>query len=264
MAQVIKGYTYNLAKPPLAPTVKRSSLSASNDIDRRIEHDSARYLLTPDEDFSRPYLAVPGVNLAFIWPLGVEGFEIADQADLGKHKYLGTDKMDVDIVHGGETSISMSGIFPGWTAAANLRALRAVFYARSTAIGKILNLPYIFQDLKYVICDNLRHSRPDDERLLDISYSVTFVVVGGAGDRSPDQIDTPNQIPPAKIGGRTAQTFSSTNAVNSLRKIAQKVYGNSERWTDLYKLNGAWFDTRNIPSHLVPDYRLPTGTQISY
>src|SRR5688500_16933540 len=100
-------YKHNTAKPPPAISLKHGIAN----LDQVVE-DTAQYLLDPDDDFARPYLAIPG-GRAFVWPLGVEGFELVDQAELGRHKYLGEIEIDIDVTHKAETMITLSGIFPG-------------------------------------------------------------------------------------------------------------------------------------------------------
>lgn len=226
--------------------------------------DSAWYLINPDTDFARPYLAIPGTSRAFIWPLGTEGFELQDQAQLGRHKYLGDIELDVDVVHKAETTIVLSGVFPGWTSVENMNALRAIFYMDTPERGKILHLPGILPHLQYVVCDNESFRHTEDERTMDMAYTITLVKVG-TGKRAPYVGPTqPNQGRGKK--GRTAKRYRTTATINTLRKVSKAVYKTEKRWTDLYaiKKNADWYNKRHIATHLVPDYRLPKGHVVWY
>lgn len=256
-------FQFNRARPPRSPQVRHGG-SAANAVTASPSQDTARYLLDPDDDFARPYLAVAGTKTAFVWPVGVEGFDIEDQAVLGRHKYLGDIQLDVDVVHRGEMMITMTGIFPGWTSVDNMSALRQVFRMESPKRGKILHLPGILPHLQYVVCESLRHGHPDDERKQDISYSLTMVVIG-TGPVVPRNL-LPGVPGTGPTKGRSQKKFIVNATVNTLRKIAQNLYGDTARWTSLYAIraNAAYFDKHGIPSHTAPDKRLPKGTAIYY
>lgn len=249
-------YPHNKSRPPMSPAIRRGSANLIIP-----DEDTAKYILDPDGDFERPYLAIPG-GRAFVWPLGVEGFEIQDMAELGRHKYLGEIELDVDVTHKAETEITLSGIFPGWTSTDNMAALRQIFFADTPERGKILHLPGVLPNLQYVVCERETFSHTRDERTQDIEYQFSVVKVG-TGKPSP------STLPPGSTtgnSGRGTRKFRSTGQVNTLRKIASRVFRNSQRWTQLYAVrqNAAWFDKRNISSHKAPDYRLPLGTIIYY
>lgn len=253
-------YRHNHEKPPLSDAVRHGSVQAGLPVE-----DTAKYILDPDDDFARPYIAIPG-GAAFVWPVGVEGFEVEDQAELGRHKYLGEIELDVDVIHKAETTITLSGTFPGWTSVENMQALRAVFFADTPERGKILHLPDILPNLQYVVAERGSFSHAQDDRTMDISYTFTVVKVG-TGKRAPNvgptQPDSGRNNSPR---GRGTRRYRATSNVNTLRKIARAVYKSEKRWTELYaiKQNAAWFDKRDIPSHRAPDYRLPLGTAIYY
>lgn len=254
------GYPHNTDKPPLSDSIRHGVAN----LDTVIE-DTAKYLLDPDDDFARPYLAIPG-GRAFVWPVGVEGFEVVDQAELGKHKYLGEIELDVDVTHKGESTITLSGIFPGWTSTENMLALRAIFYADTPERGKILHLPGIFSNLQYVVCDREAFTHQQDDRTMDIEYSLSVVRVG-TGKKSPNTGPTqPDQGRKSTGKGRGTRRFTVNSKTNTLRRVAYAVFRNGARWTELYavKKNASWFDKRDIASHKVPDYPLPLGTVVYY
>lgn len=254
------GFSFNRTKPPLSPMARRSSFVGGDE-------DTAKYMRVPDDDFERPYLAVPG-GIAFIWPLGVEGFEITNSAELGKHKYLGQIEIDVDITHKAEKNIIMSGVLPGWTGVDNMRALERVFNADTPERGKILHLPGILTNLQYVVCQDSSFSHAEDDRTQDLSYSLTMVKVGLG---KPGPVTSSTQATVSSGGPTTAEprgTFtrfaSAQPGQNTLRQFARTFLGNANLWTTLYAdpRNRALFDNANVPSHQVPDFALPTGTQV--
>jgi hypothetical protein len=222
-------------------------------------------MLDPEDDFARPYIAIPG-GRAFIWPLGVQGFELQDQAELGRHKYLGEIELDVDVTHKSETTITLSGTFPGWTSVENMNALRAIFYADTPERGKILHLPGILPNLQYVVAERETFNHAQDERTMDIEYQFSVVKVG-TGKKAPNTGPTqPDQGRGTTGKGRGTRQFKANSQSNTLRKIAYAVFRNGARWTELYAIraNAKWFDSRDIPSHKAPDYRLPVGTVVYY
>lgn len=249
-------------QPPASPQI-RNARRGVNERTPASNQDTARYLVDPDDEFARPFLSVPGGNV-FIWPLGTEGFEIVDTAELGKHKYLGDIELDVDVTHRGERSITLSGIFPGWTSVQNMQALSEIFYADTPARGKILHLPGILTTYNYVTCSSLRHSHAEDERTMDIAYSLEVVRIGVGPKAKPTGATEPNQGGKSSVAG--TRKFTVTMDENTLREIAADVYGSGARWVDLYaiKKNADFFNNHDVKQHQVPDYRLPNGHIIYY
>lgn len=247
------GYPHNQAKPPSSDFVRHGTTNLSQ------AEDTAKYILDPDDDFARPYLAIPRGD-AFIWPLGIEGFEVIDQAELGRHKYLGDIEIDVDITHRAETTITLSGVFPGWTAVDNMQALRSIFWAETPERGKILHLPGVLPRLQYVVGERCQFTHAQDERLQDIGYTASFIKVGSGGKSTGIPADD-NNFP-----GFGTRRFRVSAKTNTLRKIALSVFNTSTRWTQLYanKKNAKWFNSHNISAHNAPDYRLPLGLIIYY
>ena len=227
--------------------------------------DTARYLLVPDTDFARPYISVPG-GPTFVWPLGIEGFEVQDQAELGIHKYIGDIQLDVEVTHRAQTNITLSGVFPGHTSAENMLALRTVFKAEQPPGGKVLHLPNVLTQAQFVACQSLQGSHPEDERTQDIAYSLVVVCIGTGtdSDATAPIVTTSAGTPTARASGSRA--YHATATVNSLRKIAKAVYGSAAKWSQLYAndANAKIFKTKNVPTHQIPDYRLPIGTTVYY
>jgi hypothetical protein len=256
MAILSKYPQHNKAKPPLAPSVRHVGQRT------RFVSDSAAYILEPDADFSRPYLAIPGTPRAFIWPLGVEGFELAGNTQLGIHRYLGELELDVSIVHKDEMHIRLSGMFPGWTSVENMNALRAIYDADTPERGKILHLPGILPELQYVTGETFTFTHADDDRSQDIVYNISFVKSGSRPYKKGERIKpSPIKGTPKGVGRKF---FTVNSKYNTLRKIALHLFKNGARWTELYNMNAKWFNSRDIPSHKIPDYRLPNGLKIRY
>lgn len=254
------GFAFNRTKPPVSPMARRSSFVDGDE-------DTAKYMRVPDDDFSRPYIAVPG-GIAFIWPLGVEGFEMTIAAELGKHKYLGEIELDVDITHKAEKNIVLSGVFPGWTSVDNMLALERVFNADTPERGKILHLPGILPNLQYVVCQDGRFSHAEEDRTRDLAYSFTCVKVGlgkpGPVTSSAQSTVSSEAPTDAEPRGSLTRQASAQPGQNTLRQFARTFLGNANLWTTLYAdpRNKALFDSRNVPSHQVPDFALPTGTTV--
>jgi hypothetical protein len=222
--------------------------------------DTAHYLLVPDRQFSRPYLAIPG-DAVFTWPMAVEGFEIADEAELGVHKYISSGaNLTVDVVHKGETRITLTGTFPGWTSSENMQALRDVFYKDTPSQGKLLYLPGILAKSQFVVCESLTSAHADDERTMDIAYTAVFVCVN-PGVKIKGSYEPIGATKSTKVGTRK---FKTTSKINTLRKIAKKVYKNSGKWTVLYSISKNLKYFKNVPTHKVPDHKIPAGKTVYY
>lgn len=257
MALIDKYPSSNKARPPLAPSVSHGQGRT------RFLEDSAKYVLQPDADFDRPYLAIPSTVRAFVWPLGVEGFEITGNSQLGIHKYLGELELDVSLVHKDEFHIRLSGVFPGWTSVENMNALRAIYDADTPERGKILHLPGILPELQYVVGENFTFNHPDDDRTQDITYAISFVKTGSRPYKKGERPNKP--APVRQTPKRSARRFFRVNSKHrSLRNIAYLIYHDSRRWTGLFTKNHTFYDKNNIPAHKVPDYKLPLGFKVYY
>ncbi len=252
-------YPYDDNKPPKSPTVVHGTKQANVFLP---SEDTARYIVDPD-DFARPYLAVPG-GRAFVWPLGTEGFEVQEQAELGRHKYIGEIQMDIDVIHKAETIINLSGLFPGWTSVANMNALRQIFYADTPGKGKVLHLPGILPNLQYVVCESLTHSHAEQEMSQDIAYQLSVVKVGTGATSTDYGKLSPGQ--PGTKGTATSGTriFNVTQTYRTLRGVSLKVFGTMDKWPELEAnpKNKKLFN--NIPSSKIPTYQLPLGAKVYY
>lgn len=229
--------------------------------------DDARYLLTPGEQFFMPWLSVPGGE-AFVWPVGLEGFDINITPSLGIHKYIGqgADRfVEVEVMHRGEEHITMNGSFPGNTSVELYRRLKNLVYAPTPRDGKLLYLPHVASYIQKVAVANARFSRPEALGSgFDMTYEIEFVHVGDGPRADDPKITQPVTNPTGPPKGKTARVFIVTATINTLRKIASFKYGNASRWQSIYNLNTSYFISERIPPYAAPDARLPVGMAVNY
>lgn len=235
------------------------------------ESDDAYYVMRPGVDFLRPWLGIRG-GAAFQWPLGVEGFSISIDPTLGIHKYIGDNKVAVDVIHSGQENITLSGSFPGTQGDPNtdssiqaFRNLRELVYRDTPNEGKILYVPLLMSNAQLVVVAHAQFDRTADERGTDMSYSIDFVRLGLAAVNPDVVIPQPSTQP--SIGGqngKSAKHISVDAKHNTLRKIAAWKYGNADAWRTAYDKNKAYFLKHSISMQKVPNYHLPLGTKVYY
>lgn len=233
------------------------------------ENDSVQYILSPGANFYRPWISVPG-GRAFVWPLGIEGFSLSIDPQLGIHKYIGDNAVKVDVVHNGEERLSMSGSFPGSTSAKAFRALRDIVYADTPEQGKILYVPHLFTYTQRVVVASARFDRSEGDRGTDLTYSLELVRLGPGATVHEDQLVDPE--PQGAKGAKTSgakgasgagahRQFKVNGTYNNLTKIAAL---KKTTWKVLYDKNQGVFRKLGIPAHQAPTKRLPLGTVIFY
>lgn len=224
--------------------------------------DDSYYLARPGVDFMRPWLAIQG-DVAFQWPLGLQGFTLTTSPDLGTHHFVGDNKVVVDVIHTGAESITMAGSFLGDSAPSLVQALREVV-RRVAPAGKILYIPEVMSHAQRVQVSNFVADRDRAGRGRAMSYTIDFWITGLAG-----KIATPTQprepvVATSSARGTSGRTVHSDAAHNTLRKIAAWKLGSADDWARLYSLNEPWFNSHSIQKSKAPDYRLPAGTAVSY
>lgn len=224
--------------------------------------DEAYYTKRPGIDFLRPWLAVQD-DIAFQWPLGMEGFDYVIDPVLSKHTFIGDNGVEIDVVNTGEETISLNGNFPGLTSASQMQALTAVV-KRSSQVGKILFVPYLMSHAQRVQVSHFETGRDQGARGSSITYTIDFEIVGQAGSTNLPSLSVPSAASTASARGSSARSVASTPTYNTLRKIAAWKLGTSDQWSQLYALNSDWFDTRSIVKAQAPDYRLPPGTMVYF
>lgn len=227
------------------------------------KNDSAVYLMEPGVAFLRPWIAIRN-GPAFQWPLGLEGYDLVVNPLLGIHRFLGDNKVDIDVLHAGEEHFTMTGNFPGNSAPALIQALRDVVYQSSGDEGKILFVPEIMSHAQRVQIVNFQASRDQGARGKDATYSLEVVRVGIA-NKNPNVKTHPPAIQP-KPGnkGKSAKSIHVDAKHNTLRKIALWKLGSADKWRTVYNANQKWFVSHKIQLSAAPNYRLPIGTVIHY
>lgn len=226
--------------------------------------DTAHFIARPGVDFQRPWLAIEN-GVAFQWPLGLQGYDLSTEPQLGLHHFIGDNKVVVDVVHSGDERITLAGSFPGDSAPDLMEALREVVRRDGGERGKILFVPEVMPHAQRVQVAMSKFSRPPDGRGRDHSYSIDLIIVGiaSANSKTTGTVTDP-VVTTAKKKGTSARKVSTNAKYNTLRKIAAWKLGDSVKWRQIYELNESWFTSRHIPIAQVPDYRLPLGTPLYF
>lgn len=227
--------------------------------------DPAKYLVDPTR-FERPRLAVVGGG-EFEWPIGTEGVRIRGAAGLAVHKYLGDDAAVVQVTHRDERHIEMSGMFPGITGIINVRDLLEIIVAEAPDEGKLLTLPGIFPKQQMVVVEDYDFSHTEDERTDSWTYTITFARTGVGRRISRNRVVVSPVNPVSSkttARGTTGRVFVTRAGVRTARQVAQAVYGNSNRWREIYDLNTDVFGVNSIELYQVPTQSLPVGIALHY
>jgi len=236
-------------------------------LDRGAKNDTASYITNPGVHFYRPWLATSSQfnGPAFIWPLGLESFDLTIEPQLGIHRFIGDNAVAVDVTHLGEERFLMSGNFPGLSGPDNLRALRQIVYEKTPKLGKILYVPHILAYAQRVVVARARFSHAMEDNSQDLTYEIEFVRIGltkGAGKSD----DVPQlEVPRAPGTGRAqpgARSLKVDSKHNTLRKIAAWKLGSAAKWQVIYDKNEKWFRKKGIVTAKVPDYHIPLGTRL--
>lgn len=218
--------------------------------------------------YQQPKLEVPGTNLSFIWPGGTEGIRIFGAATVAEHKYIGDNKLVVQVTHRDAKRISMTGMFSGITASSNVAKLLDVITAIQPSKGKLLSIPGVFVKQHRVVVENYDFDHNEEDRTDSFTYTIQFVDEGvGAKLPSVKTIVERVSLTPiskAQPRGATHRVFYTKNGANTLRAVAAIVYGNSARWKDIYNKNRKILDTLNVSQHILPIKTLPYGLKLNY
>jgi len=224
--------------------------------------DTAWYVLKPGSNFLRPWIAIRS-GPAFRWPLGIEGYSHTIDAELGIHKFVGDNRVAVDVIHRGEEHITINGTFPGKTAPSNWLALKDITMRATPDEGKILYLPFVSDHAQRVAILHAEASRAEDNRGMDLNYSIEAVRIGEVDKK--DNFGVVQPVVQGKATGTPSSNFVKVDSLhNTLRKIAAWKYGSGVYWRILYNLNQTWFTQNHVPITQAPDYRLPLGLTIYY
>lgn len=158
--------------------------------------DPARYLIDPGRwnpsqkrttpgqlAHSRPWL--DSGRQIFVWPIPTEGFQRSGTNQLALHHYIGHENVDVQIIHRGEKRIQMNGVFPGLSAQQAMVNLENTLNDDPPDIGMTLNVPGVFDQVKFVAPESWEFTHDTDDNTHSIQYTVTFVIIGESS-RVPD------------------------------------------------------------------------------
>lgn len=173
--------------------------------------DPARYLINPGVwnpslkrttpgqlAHARPWLD-SGRHI-FVWPTPTEGFRRQGSNQLALHHYIGQENVDVQIIHRGEKRIELTGVFPGLSAQQAMVNLENCLNDDPPDIGMTLNVPGVFDQVKFVQVESWEFTHDTDDNTHSISYSVTFIVMG-EGQRVPDPVGSTPPVNPLDSPG---------------------------------------------------------------
>lgn len=213
--------------------------------------DPAKYVVNRTK-FQRPTLRVAPNGLEFEWPLGLQGFRISGQIGVAQHLYLGDNAPVVQIVHRDSRTFEMSGEFLGATGAQNSRDLMEVVTAVAPQGYWILRLPAgIFPKEQMVVISGYDFDHPQEERMDSFTYTLSMIRTGvGAAIPGSTNIETDNvsgNTPTGPSRGTTNQTFTTRDGADTLRLIANIVYGNPNQWQLVYQKNKTYLDSLKYP-----------------
>lgn len=246
-------------------------------IDQRLGANRPEGVFTAKEDptkllvgvqrFLRPSLSIPKSNVKFEWPLGLEGISVRGASGLSEHRYLGDNALVVQIVHRDARRLELTGEFGGKTGSDNMRELLAVITAQVPLGYWILKLPYdTVAKEYYVVVENYDFTHRAEDRNDSWEYSVNFIFTGvGAKLKVPKKTAPPNNpISSKKPKGKSNRVFTTKSGANTLRAIAKLVYGNANRWKEIYVKNQLKLSTLNVPLVQMQYKRLPYGWKLNY
>lgn len=229
------------------------------------QNDPSKLLISTNR-YERPTLRAG--SLKFEWPLGVEGVTISGQPTLAEHRYIGDNDIVLDVTHLDDQRIVLSGMFPGLTGTQNMEDLMRVIRAPQPKPGKVLVLPRIvFSNELIVAVADYNFDHPEDDRTGSWTYTITFRrVATGRKTSSPRVARSPVNPNPGKKGkkrGRSERVFTVHAGGNTLRAAAKLVYGNANRWQEIYNKNTKTLKKYG-PLYSISTKRLPLGLKLEY
>jgi len=172
---------------------------------------------------NRPWLATPN-GTAFVWPMGIEGFDVSHDATLGVHQYIGVNDVDAIVVYPDQTQIILNGVFPGATGVDAMFELKKVLREPTPKDGKYLKLPGVLADLARVQVQSARFSHESGDNTESVAYSITFIrvaIVQDGSESSAQVLDVQQQVSvTAAFKGTGTNTVTTGTKPNPLRSIA--------------------------------------------
>lgn len=235
------------------------------------QDDSARYLLEPDTEFYRPWIANPPNGSAFIWPGGIQGFNISSTSTLGIHHYIGEVDIDVDVIYPSEEHITLTGHFPGKKSVNFLQRLKKVLLEKTSEAGKVLALPLVEERILYVAVSNYAFTHDENDNTDTVGYSIDLVRVGVGGKLILPTLTPPKNNAQAKKKkkGKSAKkktVSSGGGGGGSLRSLAMAIYGNTsvDAQLQIIKDNQDNLEAQGIQAFTLPITSLGNGVELEY
>lgn len=232
------------------------------------EADPAR-LVVPKGRYAQPKFECPGGTPSFIWPGGTEGVHISGSASIAEHRYIGDNKLIVDVTHRDARRISLSGMFSGSTAAHNVGQLLDVITAVQPRTGKLLTVPGVFVKVQKVAVESYDFEHQEDDRTDSFTYTINFIEFG-VGAKVPKLTEVISRISLNPKGtaapekGKTQRVFIVHSGARTLRAVAKLVYGDANRWQDIYHKNGKVLNSLNASPAKLPTTILTLGLKLKY
>ena len=232
------------------------------------KNDTTKYLIQRRR-FERPTLRIPPKGPKYEWPVGVEGITVSGNPGLAVHNYLGDNAPVVQIIHRDARRFEMTGIMPGDTGTENMRGLLTVIETVAPLGYWILAMPTsVFLKEQQVVIENYNFAHPEEDETGSWNYTISFIRTGiGAKRKPPKTTGSPvNPIGSTKKPpkGKSNRTFTTKSGGNTLRAVAKLMYGNAERWREIYNKNKKVLNSLNVPLAQLQYKRLPYGLKLNY
>jgi hypothetical protein len=207
----------------------------------------------------------------FVWPGGTEGISISGSSTVAEHKYLDDNKLVVQVTHRDSRRIVLTGQFSGKTGAANIRELLDVLVAIQPPGGKELSIPGVFMRAQKVAVADYTFDHAEGDSTDSFAYTISFIHLG-VGTKIPNvktvKFSTPLNPKSSTVKiverGKGQRVFTVRDNARSLRVIADIVYGDSNRWNDIYQKNSRQLWAVAVPAHITPITPLPLGMKLNY
>lgn len=244
--------------------------------------DTAKYVIKRAR-FERPLLYIPipsakpggadKMGPSFEWPGGVEGVRVSGQVGNARHKYIGDNAERVKVMHRDSRTLELSGQFAGVSGNESIQKLLSVITAVPPTGHWMLKMPANVLPARQwqVNIDSYDFTHAFDDRMDSWDYAITFIYVG-TGPKLVGKKQTAKQplnpvgttIKVPKKKGKGARTFTIHSGARTLRAVAKLVYGNPERWPEIYNKNFKYLTMLNIPFNILPTKILPLGFPLKY
>lgn len=226
--------------------------------------DPAKYVVERAR-FERPVIQIPPNGPKFEFPVGVEGITVAGQVGAATHRYLGDNATVMQVTHRDARTIELSGIFPGITGSSNMQDLLEVITAVAPRGYWNLTLPSsIFPRVQQVVVMDYSFDHPQEDRDDNWFYSISLARTGtGAKVKKSTKTKSPSN-PTSSVKGKSPRIFTTTAGARTLRAVAQNVYKDATRWTEILNKNYKTLAALNTPLVQMQTKQLPLGMKLNY